>query len=122
MRYAFYRLRTEGIPSISLQETTNFRWVIWRPRGLSILPPHGTAQEIAWTAMHYLRVFSNPCYAQILAFKGDVLAHRSTIFPRWMRYPFMSHLDLQIGNTWTNPQFRGRGLATTAIRRAMTEF
>jgi RimJ/RimL family protein N-acetyltransferase len=122
MRYAFYRLRPEVTPAISRQEASNFRWEIWRPRGLNVLPPFGAPIEIAWTAMHHLRIFSNPCYAQIVAFKGDELAHRSTIFPRWMRYPFMASLDLQIGNTWTSPQYRGQGLATSAIRRAVTEF
>ena len=34
----------------------------------------------------------------------------------------MSPLDLQIGNTWTNPQYRGRGLAPSAIRRIVTQF
>jgi RimJ/RimL family protein N-acetyltransferase len=122
MRYAFYRLRSEGMPPVSLQEAAHFRWEVWRPRGLSVLPSNGAPYEIAWAAMHHLRIFSNQCYAQILAFKGDDLAHRSMIFPRWMRYPFMESLDLQIGNTWTSPQYRGRGLATSAIRRAVTEF
>jgi RimJ/RimL family protein N-acetyltransferase len=122
MRYAFYRLRPEGVPGISLQESAHFRWEVWRPKGLNVLPPNGAPYEIAWAAMHHLRVFSNQCYSQILAFKGDDLAHRSMIFPRWMRYPFMHPLDLQIGNTWTSPQYRGRGLATSAIRLAVSEF
>jgi RimJ/RimL family protein N-acetyltransferase len=52
-------------------------------------------------------------------YDGERLAHRSGIFPRYPRFPFMGPDDLQIGDTWTHPDYRGRGLATLAIHETV---
>jgi RimJ/RimL family protein N-acetyltransferase len=50
--------------------------------------------------------------------KDGRVVHRSTLFPPFFRFPFMQRHDLQIGDTWTDPSERGRGLAGVAVRIA----
>jgi RimJ/RimL family protein N-acetyltransferase len=52
----------------------------------------------------------------VTIYRSGQLAHRSAIFPRYFRFPFMQRSDLQIGDTWTHEEDRGRGLAGCAIR------
>jgi RimJ/RimL family protein N-acetyltransferase len=69
--------------------------------------------------MHNLYVFSNKDYGLYLIFDGGRLIHRSVIMPRYFRFPFMGKEDLQIGDTWTIPEYRGEGLATFAIQNTI---
>ena len=50
------------------------------------------------------------------------MIHRSGIFPGYFRFPFMAADDLQIGDTWTQPEYRGQGLATFAIQKIAEAF
>jgi RimJ/RimL family protein N-acetyltransferase len=66
--------------------------------------------------MHYLHVFATREYSMFVIRKGGRLVHQSAIHPRYFRTPAMNKDDLMIGNVWTDPQFRGRGLAAYAIQ------
>lgn len=80
------------------------------PSGFPILP------FAAWWLFHTLRVFSNRDFGILLIrYQGSVV-HRSVITPAYFRFPFMSKIDLQVGDTWTHPNHRGKGLATIALR------
>ena len=68
-----------------------------------------------WLIFHYLRIFSNPSYSVFVIYNKDLLVHRSHVFPPYFRFPFMAERDIQIGDTWTHPDFRGHGLATFAL-------
>jgi RimJ/RimL family protein N-acetyltransferase len=96
------------------------RFELWRP-SLTSLAPRGARSPhfLIWWAMHALRMFGNRDYAQLCIYEGDRLIHRSGLFPRSFRFRFMAPNDLQIGDTWTDPDRRGRGLATAAIRHAI---
>ncbi|MEI4197514.1 GNAT family N-acetyltransferase [Roseovarius sp. E0-M6] len=66
--------------------------------------------------MHRLGLFANDDYsAMLLAKEGTPPAHISSVFPGFMRFPFMKPEDLQIGATATAPEAAGSGLATRAI-------
>jgi len=41
--------------------------------------------------------------------------HYSGFTPRYWRFPFLQDSDLQIGDTWTEPSHRGKGLALFAL-------
>ena len=71
-----------------------------------------------WWLLHLLHVFANRDYALLLIDVDDRLVHRTGVYPRYLRFPFMATGDLQIGNTWTDEACRGRGLAGSAMRRA----
>jgi RimJ/RimL family protein N-acetyltransferase len=51
--------------------------------------------------------------------RGQTLAHRSSVFPRYFRFPFMQPGDLQVGDTWTVETERGRGLAVAGLLTAL---
>jgi RimJ/RimL family protein N-acetyltransferase len=71
---------------------------------------------IVWWLFHAFRVFSNRDYSALIVLRNGYPVHRSCVFPRYFRYPFMSATDLQIGDTWTCPSERGKGLATFALK------
>jgi RimJ/RimL family protein N-acetyltransferase len=70
-----------------------------------------------WWAFHYARIFSNREYGVFSIFRDNMMIHRSCIFPGYFRFPFMSKDDLQIGDTWTSPNYRKQGLATFALSK-----
>jgi RimJ/RimL family protein N-acetyltransferase len=95
----------------------------WSPRGLDIVPERLALMPFAvWSVMfHHGRIFRNRGYQLLLIRKRGELVHRSCIFPGYFRFPFMAASDLQVGDTWTEPAERGKGLAlwalSTVIRR-----
>jgi ribosomal protein S18 acetylase RimI-like enzyme len=71
--------------------------------------------------MHYLGLFANPGYGVLVVYHGGRLVHRSGLFPRHARFPFMAQDDLQIGDVWTDPGHRRRGIASFAIRQLVAD-
>jgi RimJ/RimL family protein N-acetyltransferase len=69
--------------------------------------------------MHRAHAFANRDYAVLVGFRNDAVVHRLGIFPRSFRFPFMGDRDLQIGDVWTDPAHRGRGLAAYGIQYAV---
>ena len=115
-RYIFLKRSTTH--SVAISHPNRYRWVTWRP---GFVPLDKTLADVAWIGFHHLRFFSNPGYCRLFAYDLGKVVHRSTIFPRWARYPFMGADDLQIGNVWTHPQYRGRGLAKEAFNKIITD-
>jgi RimJ/RimL family protein N-acetyltransferase len=114
--YVFYKLSSQLASTVQPAELTRYEWLLWTP---GVLPPQPVAADVAWLAMHHLRVFSNQSYCRLFAFDRGRVVHRLTVFPKWMRYPFMASADVQIGNVWTDDTHRGRGLATAGIKKAV---
>ena len=93
-----------------------YSWRFWRPSGLSVVPRGlPTYPFLVWSLFHHLRLFSNGDYCLFLAFSGSAVVHRAVVTPAYFRFPFMSKKDLQIGDVWTHPDHRGRGLATYGL-------
>lgn len=116
MRHHFYQLRPDQPILGSVDAARGLRAVLWRPSATEITPPgvNGAVFKV-WWAFHQLRIFANRAYALMLIYDGERLVHRSGVYPRYFRFPFMGDRDLQIGDTWTDPEYRGRGLAQAAI-------
>jgi hypothetical protein len=72
--------------------------------------------KIVWYFFDLLGFFSNNQYAVCSIEVDSILVHESFIFPKFFRFEFMAPEDLQIGNTWTSVDQRGKGLATLAIQ------
>jgi GNAT superfamily N-acetyltransferase len=96
---------------------------LWRPRLACLLPPGcRTLGFVLRTLLHYLHIFRNRHYAVcLISWEGEV-AHRSCVYPGYTRYPFMSPEDLQVGDTWTAEEHRGKGLATCALQEIVHRF
>lgn len=88
----------------------------WAPRGVHFRPAgFGLMPFAFWGVFHHGRIFRNRGYQLLLIRKGDEVVHRSCIFPGYFRFPFMAAADLQVGDTWTSPTERGKGLAGWAL-------
>jgi RimJ/RimL family protein N-acetyltransferase len=96
-----------------------YRLEIWHPGPGGAVPPGCTGPKWwVWAAFHRARVFRSPQYGAVLIFRGNRLVHRSSLFPKYLRFPFMNDDDLQVGDTWTEPSERGKGLAAAALLAA----
>ena len=100
----------------SIENEQKYTFVLWKP-SLSSLAPKGIPMTpyVVWWLFHCLNFFYNHDYAIFLIYDEGHLIHRSCIFPGYFRFPFMQKQDLQIGDTWTDPAYRGRGLAVIAM-------
>jgi GNAT superfamily N-acetyltransferase len=47
------------------------------------------------------------------------VAHYSVLHPKYFRFPFMGVDDVQIGGLWTEPRYRGLGLAGFAVQAVL---
>jgi RimJ/RimL family protein N-acetyltransferase len=119
--YRFYVIdshESSETPVVSPGLTVRF----WRP-SLSSVPPAGLRNATHWTwwCFHVLHIFANRDFGVVMIERDGRLVHRSGVFPRFFRFPFMTNADLQIGDTWTAPDQRRQGLASLAIDWALHE-
>ena len=119
MLYLFYAKRSNSNSPLEIGTLDNrYSYVIWQPNGLSTVPAGISKVPLsAWWLFHHVGVFSNRDYAMMVIYHGEHVIHRSGVFPKYFRFPFMAQDDLQIGDTWTHPDYRGKGLATFAVNK-----
>lgn len=91
---------------------------LWRPHQ-GLIPPQQSSVFAAWWALHKIRVFKSGTYGVLLGVHDGEVVHRSCLMPAWYRWPYMADGDVQVSNTWTHPDFRGRGLAVETLRRVI---
>lgn len=92
---------------------------VWHPTIGRPLPPSDRGVKwIVWALFHALRIFASDQYGVVQVRRGQRLVHRSALFPKYFRFPFMKDSDLQVGDTWTHPDERGKGVAVAALRAA----
>lgn len=89
---------------------------LWSP-GRDGAPPPGSRRfsNWVWWAFERLALFSRPGFLELTLWREGRLAHRLIVTPRWARFPFMGAADLQVGDVWTRPNLRGRGLAALGL-------
>lgn len=112
--------RIDAAPAAGLRPLPDgCRIEIWHPSAGRMVPPGCAGPKWwIWALFHYARIFRSGQYGAVLVFRGEDLVHRSTLFPKYSRFPFMRDVDLQVGDTWTAPAERGRGLAAIALGTA----
>lgn len=98
-----------------------YSWELWRPSLGAVTPPGLPFLPFAvWWLFHHLQIFANSGYALFLIRQYGKLVHRSVVTPGYLRFPFMSKRDLQVGDTLTEPGERGKGLAAFALRAILS--
>jgi RimJ/RimL family protein N-acetyltransferase len=117
MQYIVYSTNGRRIREPDLDQPFRFHW--WHPGLGRVVPPGLTAGFALWWVAHCLRVFRNRNYSVLYIMDGAKIVHRTCLIPAVFRWPFMAKQDLQISSTWTDPEYRGRGLATAALREAI---
>lgn len=110
----FYAVAASA-PRLACTLSAGLTCEVWHPgvfrlkaKGLPAFP------FFIWWLFHVLHVFTNRKYSVLLIRRNGKLVHRTMITPRYFRFPFMAADDIQVGDTWTDPEERGRGLATLA--------
>jgi RimJ/RimL family protein N-acetyltransferase len=121
LKYVFYvRERHDQTVPDTPDMGRNYRYGLWRPARNHLYPPGMRGLPfIVWWVMHYLGIFANRDYSIFVAYDSSLLIHRSVVFPRYFRFPFMTDSDLQIGDTWTHPEYRRQGLAAYAMLKIL---
>ena len=92
----------------------------WRPRPAPWSGYVGRKVDLVWWLFHHAHVFRNRDFSICRIWENLQLVHQSVVFPPYFRFPFMGRGDLQIGDTWTLPSQRNRGLAVSAIENIVT--
>jgi RimJ/RimL family protein N-acetyltransferase len=70
--------------------------------------------------LHRLHLFAGRGSGVLLIYDRRRLVHYSGFTPRYWRFPFIADGDFQIGDTWTDPAHRARGLASFALQTIVT--
>ncbi len=119
MKHVFYSFDADNNNQVkNVLIDAKYSPVLWKPSVLKIVPTGVARLQFAvWWAMHNFRIFTNKDYGLYLIYDDHNLIHRSLITPRYFRFPFMTREDLQIGDTWTMPEYRGKCLASFAIQK-----
>jgi RimJ/RimL family protein N-acetyltransferase len=123
MKYLFYTLDPAENSPPPADLPAPYRAEVWRP-ALGSLKPRGLSMVPfgVWWLFHQSRIFYNREYGLIVIYDNERLIHRTCVFPGYFRFPFMAREDLQIGDTFTADDYRGKGLAPWAIRKALAAF
>lgn len=122
--YRFYLRNADNLQDDADPSQLDFACELWRPSFLSFMPTGlKSFTFFVWWIFHQARVFTNREYSVILLRDIDgEIAHRSTITPKYFRFPFMAKDDLQIGDVWTSEKYRGKGLAFLAVKKVLEAY
>ena len=117
----FFKLTNKRFKTRSIDNDYSFKqwqpsFIKLFPKGLNIFP------FIIWWIMHHTGFFCNDEYSILLIYHKNKIVHRSCIFPAFFRFPFIKKKDLQIGDIWTHPNFRGKGLATYTLNKIVMDY
>ena len=123
--HLFYR--TDHPPSAGPTDlAVEYEWGFWKPTRNEIMP-NGIRQlrkrfALRWLT-HQLHLFSNRDYQVLVVRHGPTgeIVHYSGATGRYWRWPFMGAGDMQIGDTWTHPAHRGRGLGKFALVKLLQQ-
>jgi RimJ/RimL family protein N-acetyltransferase len=116
--YLFYIHSSEG--EVRAELPAPYSYSVWRPLPWRPWLPGKSKLKIKLrflfrSALHHLRLFRGRECGALCVFYGGSLVHYSGYTPRYWRFPFLQDSDLQIGDTWTEPSHRGKGLALFAL-------
>lgn len=121
--YLFYELPGNTSINRNTMLGSDFQGQFWSPSLARFIPKGQPLYPFGvWWLFHTSGIFSNSFYTVYLIFSVSEVVHRSVVFPRFFRFPFMGNEDLQIGDTWTAHNFRRQGLATAAIEAIVDKF
>lgn len=118
MTMLFY-VHVPGAAIVDAQPPVDVSIRHWRP-AIDGPPRRGPMRmrNLCWWGMDRLGIFEKHGFTEISLWRWGRMLHRLVLTPRWHRFPFMAPGDLQIGDLWTAPAARRRGLARAAIAEA----
>jgi RimJ/RimL family protein N-acetyltransferase len=98
---------------------------VWSPAATKAWPSGAAGGNVrARFAFRWLldraHLFASREVGAVCIYRAGRLVHYSGFTPRYWRFPFLSERDLQIGDTWTHPEHRGKRLASFALQQIVT--
>lgn len=90
--------------------------IFWTPNFLQIKPilfPY--MPFFIWYIFYHFGVFENKNYFVAYIKNQNKILHKTLIFPKFYRFPFMKKNDLQLGDIFTEKTYRGRGIAFNVV-------
>ncbi|MDD8020930.1 MAG: GNAT family protein [Acidobacteriota bacterium] len=121
--FRIYKKRPSEISPVTNFMDKSFEYEMWWPSFFKVFPDRFfRAKLIIWYIFYVLRIFKSNYYGIYLVRYNKKIIHHTFIFPAFFRFPFMGKNDLQIGDVWTDPSFRGRGIASLAIMSVLSRF
>jgi RimJ/RimL family protein N-acetyltransferase len=123
-RFLFYRFdTTPKFEPSGWRFDANFTMQLWRPSVRTPWPRGVEADKKAHfvfrTLLHLSGIFPSRDSGAVLMYSDTRLVHYSAFTPRYFRFPFLTARDVQVGDTWTEPLYRGRGLAKRSLRQLL---
>ncbi len=120
--YLFYSFSMDMLSNRKIRGPLpkGYSWMIWRPSLWQAWPSSSTMELksrflFRWVLLR-LNIMHRPECGALLIYGERGLVHYSGFTAGYWRFPFMDHNDLQIGNTWTDPEHRGKGLALFGLQ------
>ena len=121
-RYLFYK-SPDRAQTTQVLLPPGYDLGMWRPSLRHPWPKGATARIrlkfLFRTLVHFFGLFADVECGAVCFHFGSRLVHYSGFTPRYWRFPFLSDGDLQIGDTWTDPAHRRRGMALIALRQIL---
>jgi len=96
-----------------------YRFSLWQPSLVSIVPPTFGWPEAKWWAYHYAGVFRNEDYRVLYLKQGNEIVHRLGVLPTDRMDSTCAPGDLSVVWPWTHPEHGDQGLETAALRRML---
>lgn len=90
-------------------------YTLRRARELRLITPF-----IAWQFI--MRRLVGKVYCIYAVIRNDKCVHASHVIGKGWRFPFMAKDDIEIGPSWTAPEFRNQGLFTTTLSSILHDF
>jgi RimJ/RimL family protein N-acetyltransferase len=115
--------KTESINSEFDSDLPNdFYYKFWYPTLSDFIPPDKNFKYIIYWFFHYLRIFKNRDYSSLLIYHNEKNISSLLIVLAYFKWPFMNKKDIQFTFVITNSEYRGQGIASEAIKIAMSRF
>jgi RimJ/RimL family protein N-acetyltransferase len=104
--------------------SSDYSWSIWRPSRFPNLPAglpgaHLKLRFLFRWILNWFYIFKGDTCGAIIIWQKEQVVHYSGFTSGYWRFLFLCEPDLQIGDTWTDPSYRGRGLAQFGLNTAI---
>lgn len=111
--YRVFTYTAEGPNALPSVEGYDLR--VWSPSWRRLIAPTMGLRSLEWWLWVRLGRQGMGDYRVFLLSDGGQVIHRSCALPACPRWPFMGARDIHVCMTWTDPAYRGRGLATLVL-------
>ena len=99
---------------------SGMQFELWTPSWTRIFPPGcaNMAFFVYWLLWRF-SLYKNSCFAVLFVRFNSEIIHRTVISPGWYRFPMMASDEIKFGEIWTEPPYRGLGIAKKSLLRIL---